>query len=149
MEIIIGIARLLTIVLILCLLIYFIENKSFKRIRPLKNQIINSHESSDIKLAFHKQMRLNDNFKYHLKCLDTNLYDKALIKHSYRYVNKTMNQELRDLISCTGDYSGRLSIYTLEELEKETEIKRKSLLSEILDSKDIERYKRSQRPYNN
>ena len=149
MEIIIGIAILLTIVLILCLLIYFIENKSFKRIRPLKNQIINSHESSDIKLVFHKQMRLNDNFKYHLKCLDTNLYDKVLIKHAYRYVNKIMNQELRDLISCTGDNRGSLSIYTLEELEKETEIKRKSLLSEILDSKDIERYKRSQRPYNN
>ena len=149
MEIIIGITILLTIVLILCLLIYFIENKSFKRIRPLKNQIINSHESSDIKLAFHKQMRLNDNFKYHLKCLDTNLYDKDLIKHSYRYVNKTMNQELRDLISCTGEYNGRLSIYTLEELEKEAEIKRNSLLSEILDSKDIERYERSQRPYNN
>lgn len=150
MEIIIGITIIfLTIVLILCLLIYFIENKSFKRIRPLKNQIINSHESSDIKLAFHKQMRLNDNFKYHLKSLDTNLYDKDLIKHSYRYVNKTMNQELRDLISCTGDYSGSLSIYTLEELEKEAEIKRNSLLSEILDSKDIERYKRSQKPSNN
>ena len=125
------------------------DNKSFKRIRPLKNQIINSHESSDIKLIFHKQMRLNDNFKYHLKCLDTNLYDKDLIKHSYRYVNKTMNQELRDLISCTGEYNGSLSIDTLEELEKEAEIKRKSLLSEILYSKDIERYKRSQRPYNN
>ena len=143
------VAILLIIFLFLCLMIYFMDNKSFKRIRPLKNQIINSHESSDIKLIFHKQMRLNNNFKYHLKCLDTNLYDKVLIKHAYRYVNKIMNQELRDLISCTGYSRGSLSIYTLEELEKEAEIKRKSLLSEILDSKDIERYKRSQRPYNN
>ena len=145
MEIIIGISILLTIFLIICLLFYFMDNKSFKRIRPLKNQIINSHESSDIKLVLHKQMRINDNFKYHLKCLDTNLYDKVLIKHAYRYVNKIMNQELRDLISCTGDTRGSLSICTLEKLEKEAEIKRKSLLSEILESKDIERYKRSQR----
>lgn len=143
MEFLVLLCLIFTTVLILCCLIYFINDKSFKRIRPLKTQIINSHESTDVKLMFYEQIRINDVYKYRLKSLNKNLYDKKLIDYAYRYINKTLNQELRDLISCTGGFSSRLNSSILQDHSAQAEEKRDRLLQDVLDSKDTENFRRS------
>lgn len=117
------------------LFIYLIENKSFKTIRPLKSQIINSSEETSVKIIFYEQMKLNEDFKNQLKLYKTSEYDKDVINYAYTYVSKTLNQELRDLIACTGDYSSRLNKTFMLEYKKTSGLKRQELLDKVENSK--------------
>lgn len=117
------------------LFIYFIENKSFKAIRPLKSQIINSSEDTSVKIIFYEQMKLNEDFKNQLKLYKTSEYDKDVINYAYTYASKTLNQELRDLIACTGDYSSRLNKTFMLEYKKTSGLKRQELLDKVENSK--------------
>lgn len=124
-----------SVLFIAFLVIYFIENKSFKRIRPLKAQIINSSEDTSVKIIFYEQMKLNEDFKNQLKLYKPSEYDKDVINYAYTYVSKTLNQELRDLIACTGDYSSRLNKTFMLEYKKTSGLKRQELLDKVENSK--------------
>lgn len=123
------------VVFCLLLFVYIVENKSFKSIRPLKAQIINSSEDTSVKLIFYEQMKLNEDFKNQLKLYKSSEYDKDIVNYAYTYVSKTLNQELRDLIACTGDYSSRLNKAFMLEYKKTTGIKRQELLDKVEKSK--------------
>ena len=60
---------------------------------------------------------------------------KDVINYAYTYASKTLNQELRDLIACTGDYSSRLNKTFMLEYKKTSGLKRQELLDKVENSK--------------
>lgn len=122
------------VILFVIVMIYNVNKQSFKSIRPLKSFIVNSQESTDVKLLFFEEIKAIQLFEQKLKTFDRNLYDKALIDYAYYYV-KIFKEELRNLLSITSEYRAVHYKSDIKDYKESCESKRKDLLTDIEDSK--------------
>lgn len=136
MDFFIGLfCLILTVIFVICVIAYLSDHTKFRIIRTLKSQVENSHESSDVKLIFYDNINQNKKLSEKLKSFDTNLYNSNVIKYSLKTLIPTIHQEMRDLISCTGEYSSRLTHRQLENYSKQWEKTRMEILESVLDTK--------------
>ena len=124
----------LSVILFLCTMVYNVNKQSFKNIRPLKSFIINSEETSDVKLLFFEEIKSIQLFEQELKTFNKDSYDKQLINYAYYYV-KIFKEELRDLLSITSEYRAVHYKSDIKDYRKSCKSKREELLTNIKNSK--------------